>query len=714
MLPFRFSLGLILLGIIVLGCSFSKPLDLSAGRYIITAPQDALSEKWASYLFFHLSKRSKDTQVVSHHEGNPDIKIPTGTRQVVVEVNSGMEDDYCVLISSKKVILKAKEEATALWLVYQFIELLSQQDSRITCSDLDPAIIGKTSGCFRFDFKYRDPHYAPNLDSDYSKILGNNTVEEDWGLWGHNLMRIIPKDAPSSIYAVVNGKIDRSQFNFASPELYLILENYVLDNYGDGQKVRANFVITPNDNDVVSLDPQSAQLGNTPENSTPAVSYLINQLAERFPYHKFFMLGYRTTKSPPELLLRENAGVLLSTISIQHGVPFETKSNAVNEFIGQVKLWKERGHLVYVWDYSSNFDDYFTPLPVLYGLQSNLKTYKQLGIDGVFLNASGYDYTSFEDVKTYVISALMKDHALDINSLVEKYYKKKYPASGKLHSDYYLGIEKDLQEHGKPYSLYGSFQEATNLYLNKQNFVRYYDALLKIESDLKGEEKDKVANLLTALSFTRLQLAYSEPTGIHGYLTTKGNGLEVRNEVRTWLKWLSRYAEVPSMERYKESGGEIQGYIQFWNQLIAKKYKLNLLSKGKLIWESEPDENYENLDLIKDSVLGYPQDYHIGWLINSAPSMMLRFEPSSAIHWKYIEIGFLHDPSRGFSLPKSVELYQGERLVKKWKSTELSIQGGKGFLRSDISVNPNLPVRFKILKQDNTRSIAIDEVMVLN
>src|SRR5690554_4394551 len=140
-------------------------------------------------------------------------------------------------------------------------------------------------------------------------------------------------------------------------------------------------MIALNDNDVVCLCDRCRALGNTPGNATPAVGYLLNKLAGEFPEHEFYTLAYRSTKTPPTSRWAENTGVFFTTIDLPKGIPLE-RSDALQIWRKSLEQWKEQVNNIYLWDYISNFDDYLTPLPVLYGFQGQLETFEKAGVKG--------------------------------------------------------------------------------------------------------------------------------------------------------------------------------------------------------------------------------------------------------------------------------------------------------------------------------------------
>ena len=131
--------------------------------------------------------------------------------------------------------------------------------------------------------------YIPGSETAEATSLGLNSIDSDWGLWGHNLSSVLPAKPSQTIYAKQNGSADRSQFCFSSNQLYEYIESYIIDHYGERKRNR--FAILPNDNDHVCTCPECTAAGNTKQDASPALFRLISRLAERFPTYQFVVAG---------------------------------------------------------------------------------------------------------------------------------------------------------------------------------------------------------------------------------------------------------------------------------------------------------------------------------------------------------------------------------------------------------------------------------------
>ncbi|MCE9107436.1 DUF4838 domain-containing protein [Bacteroides pyogenes] len=706
-----------ILSVLTIGCSAGNA-DLKAEKYIITAEEDAQSERWAEYLFNHLSKRSSDKSCVTLHKGTPQIKLAGGSKNIHFEVDPELETDYVIIHLSHRLHLRVRDSRTALWMVYQLIDNLAQADKRFDSSDIPPAVIGFKSANKDFSFTYREPFWKPNLDTDYSPLIGTNNVENDWGIWGHTLPQIMKNVDSEEIYALSNGTRNKEQFCFSSPVLFNRLKEYIIDNFGYGEEKGYSFTIMPNDNDIACTCHLCTKLGNTERNASRSVSDLIRKLSTTFPLHSFFTTAYQTTYAPPIEPLPSNAGVLFSTIKLPKGVALEDQP-AAEEFTQALSEWGTQTNNVYLWDYAANFDDYLTPLPVLYGLQKQLPFFKEKGIKGVFLNASGYDYSPFDDVKTYVAAALMMDIECDVDSLTASFFKKTYPETHQLLSDYYLSLEKKHEKRGKAYNLYGSIRESIKTYLDIDEFIAFYNELREKLKKAQREEREKLEKLYTALTFTRLQIAYTQGTEKWGYGTKEGNRVLINRETTAWIEDLRKADKYSDLKRYKETGGEISTYIDEWEKMVQAGYYENGLINGSIKILSKPDEGFENPRLLNDGTCGFPQDYHQGWYLSSTDDLAVEISAANIQNMNRIQMRCLQIEKHGIFAPEKIELQIDGKPISV--SIDKNVQNSPDSSYSIVtySLRMNLAsaakVSLKFCRKQVPKSIlAIDEIQILN
>ena len=489
-------------------------------------------------------------------------------------------------------------------------------------------------------FEYKEI-YLPHGITDASK-LGLNNVDNDWGIWGHNLSKVLPKNVSLSIYAAVGGTRNKEQFCFSSDQLYKYLEDYIDDNYSNSKKQR--FAILPNDNSLVCQCDLCKQAGNTATDASAAVHNLIKRLAERFPHHLFFTSYYQSTKSLPKEQMPENTGVLVSAMDY----PLSTMgSEQEDQFFALLKSWKQHMSRVYVWDYIQNFDDYFTPFPIFNVMQRRIWNYAQCGVSGIFLNGSGSDYSCMNRVRTYVLADLLKDPIHDWKPLITKYCHQFYPTAGDEIASYIYLLEASNAKYGKPLPMYEGMEKILYTYFLPEEFSPFHIRLTDLYHQTPDkEERERLALLVQAMSFTRLEI--------------KRINKHIHDGTAELMSQLEELSD-NKINYYNESYWSIFDYTREYREMIEHDLAYgdkNLLKDVKLVALTPLDEDYNDISILTDGQLGLPSNYHCGQMLSSAdPALRIAIPAVSGM--KKLRVSFTKNAIYHIALPTNVTLSVG-------------------------------------------------------
>lgn len=398
-------------------------------------------------------------------------------------------------------------------------------------------------------FALRSIYSPTNAQEEVRREYATHHVDYDWDLWGHNLKKIVGENADRAVYATVADTLCRAQYCFASEKLYRIVEAYILDQYGEGDaNYSARICIMPQDNRLACTCRRCTMVGNTVGNATPAVTRMLTRLAKRFPRHQFFTSSYHSTRAVPQDPLPDNVGVFVSAIDLQLRCDF-TQKKGYESFVNTVRQWKEKTKALYVWDYERNYEDYLSPFPCLYAMQSRLRLYRDLGVNGVFINGSGDEYSAFDDMQTAVLAQMLQNPDIDVDAAVRDFYAKYYPQTSELIGTYYLNLEHRTRQTNHLLPLYGTMEEMQEAYLDAEEFTEWRAALDKASKDTAGDERRRLNYLLTALSFTQLQLLHNK--SVHPDAALEEDMREV----------LRGHKELKGMTYYSETYKTIDEYL---------------------------------------------------------------------------------------------------------------------------------------------------------
>lgn len=673
------------------------PFDYYEDYCIVDAYNNKVDKHWTDYLQRHLSKRCLSPKIVSRNFANNENKI-----NISVHVDNSLGHEYNIVRTREEVRLIAKTEDVMLWLIYQFIAGVAQDDWRFNASDILPAVIEIQTQKANRAFELRSIYSPTNADGEMLSIRGTNHVDYDWALWGHNIWKIIGEKPDESVYALIDGKRSHEQYCFSSPALYSLIDEWVNDNYGKGTALKHdNFTIMPQDNALVCMCDECKKAGNTNNNATPAVTSMLLKLAKKYPNHNFFTSSYLTTVTPPKQKLPDNVGVFISAIDIPMQYEFKA-SKGYKAFNSMLESWKAVCNRIYIWEYDQNYDDYLTPYPCLYIMQKRMQYYSDAGVKGIFLNGSGDTYSSFDDLRTFVASALMVNPKTDVEKLITRFFKAKYPETADILTKYYQSLENSIKKSNKVLPLYDGISKAVETYLVPDEFESFWTTLDKTSKQIDTDERKLLSQLLTALSFTRMELLRLKPEQVTD--AKKENILEV----------LSEYSSVPGLDNYREANGAMSAYLEAWNTQPMLAGKQNRL-KGTTVTSNIKDGDVLPVSVLTDGRLGFSTDYHLNWLITGSKEFKVTVSKMPSAKGTLV-ISLLFAPQWRMWFPSSVEISQGSRSLAKIEP--VSPTGDKEVFKKEKieiplhDIDVKLPLIITMRNSDRKRStIACDEIL---
>jgi len=707
---YRFKVALILiLCLPILSSCKAGAFDFGVEKILILSNGDKESAVAADYLYKHVEKRNLNKKKFEVRRSDlAEVRNNEGT--IYIEIVPDLEFDYEIVNEGGKLSIFAKDKSTLKWLSYMLIEYLGNYH-QLDRAGLPPNYIDFNTSKVKFAFLYRDPHLQPNMDSDVSGILNTHNVDEDWGLWGHNLRKVFVGKANPKSLALINGQRTTEQFCFSAAETFSAIREFVLDQYGDGRDGGKWFMIAPNDNDIVCTCTTCLKSGNSATSATPAVVNLLNRLAQEFPKHHFYTTAYRTTLAPPTVALQGNTGVLVSTIDLSKAQKLKDSDPSVSSFISLLGKWKQHSSSIYLWDYISNFDDYLSPYPVLMRAKEQFQFFENLGVQGLFLNGSGYDYSPFDDVKTYVLSALMINPHLDVATLVSKYYARFYPVSGELLAEYLLDLENNSAAENKNLGLYMSFREAMKTYLDVNKVKQLYADLLTLKGKLSGDEKERIDKLISALSYVLLQAAYHNGTIDNGFFVINDGKITLSANNEEVLARLKDGVDNKLITVYKEDNGDLATYLKEWYTWQEKVTFINLLQSVK-VKSLNSGVVLDESSLLTDNKPGFISDFNQGWFLTGEDIGLEGTFNTTNSSTKGIQITFLLNDRHRMLLPERIEIFSDGQLITQFTKADFFINKNSAQIKKNLNVPTGKKVELKIFKNRELKNsvIACDEI----
>jgi hypothetical protein len=714
MIRFNFMF-LLFIAVLNIACSKSgKVLKTIPDSYIVSFG-DSISYKAAKICYDEFTTHI-DKKLVSLKKLK-EIKNDINKQTIILNLDSALSSDGNVAINTDEnsVNLYGKDSKSLIWVFVQYLKKQGEIDKRINTKSIPPPIVPFESiQNFDFAFQYREPFFQPNLLVENNRILSTNNLEEDWGIWGHNLGKLLAKKPKEDYFSKINGKINSDQICFSSLKTYQFLENYILDNFGYGNNdYSVNFTIVPNDNTLVCMCDDCQKQGNTKSNASPSVLAFIKHIAEKYPHHNFFTIDYLTVKNTSNERLPKNVGVFVSAIDVPFKLNFVNNTNTIN-FETKVNDWKKSVENVYVWDYVSNFDDYLTPFPNLNVSKERFKFYKKIGIKGVFCNGSGYDYTTFQDLKTYILSALLINPEVDIKWLTTKFYEQYYPKFGSKIASYVNATENNLIQNNTSLNIYGGIGGALKSYLNESDFISFYSFLQSAIENRNDDESKCIKKMLSALTFTCLQIGAVNGSKKNGYIHFNNSQAKIATDFLVFLNYLEENYLLDKIENFKESQGNLKKYLSETKAILldSKDIKNDQLLFKKIEVLSRLDEDYQKIEMLTDGLKGIPSDYHTNWMFFTSDDLIFKL-PEILPKGKYgLQISFLCNKKLKLGTPLKIEIFVGNKMIAVENFQNSPLEKERLTTQINFESYSSDKINVRVTSNNEFKKMACDEIVL--
>lgn len=582
---------------------------------------------------------------------------------ILLRTNPTQKSNFCFFKKNKNITIQGNTAQNLVFGITDFFKRYSNlnfQEKNLVQnqSELQKeiAVPKQFSICDSPAFEYREPYYSPNFQPEFRAWNKTNYLELEWGIWGHNLPKILKEyNLPQSVYAKVGNKRVQNQFCFTSEELFNLVNEKVKGIYNTDHALD-KYMILPNDNTIVCSCDTCKAAGNTSADAAPAVFSFLNKLAKSNQNLAFFTTAYTTVKEIPNFKAEDNTGIFYSTIGIQKGIPIED-SEYFKTFENDMKRWRAYVKNVYIWDYTVNFDNYFDIYPVIKVSQKNLKLYQKLGVNGIFFHGSEYNYSTFQELKATLLAKLLWNPDINVDEEITDYFHHKFPE--KLAEDltiFYLFIDNTFLKSNQELSIYSGIQETVKKYLDSKIFFDFYD---KFDTYYEDNKLDKeYLRIATGLTFLKLEIMRNFGLDKDGFgVLTENNEISVKEEISILLDKLASYSRSSDLKTYNEVQYKINDYIASWRETVSKYHKRkHYFYKKPFEVISKLDEDYKDINVLNDGAFGL-KDYNTNWHITSIDDLVLKIEKRHISESKQITFSFLQDTKHAIFFPASIAIY---------------------------------------------------------
>lgn len=249
--------------------------------------------------------------------------------------------------------------------------------------------------------------------------------------------------------------------------------------------------------------------------------WFVNKLAERtskvHPDKLIGTLAYMYTEDPPKnMKMHPNVAVWLCHMFPScDSHPIETcPLNA--DYKRRALAWSEICDHLYIWHYIVDFAHYYNPFPNLRAFATDLKFYRRIGVESVYLQAMGHGGGGgeFSLLRGYLAAKLAWNPDQDLDALIADFLNGYYGAAGPHIHQYVTKLHDKVADENIHMHLYTNPAQG---YLPDEVMVRAHQLFDKAEQAVQGDDE-----LLERVRVCRMPLSYAGMFPRNGYKIEDG------------------------------------------------------------------------------------------------------------------------------------------------------------------------------------------------
>lgn len=403
------------------------------------------------------------------------------------------------------------------------------------------------------DFEYRDAYFRDAFDGAFAakRMLNTSVADVSREKGGnvkffsahHTFESLLPSkryfEAHPEYYAFIDGKRTPTQPCLSNPDVVREMTENLMQTIKENPHARV-FSVAQNDNQLYCQCEKCRAIDEREGSPAGSMIEFVNRVAAAVEAYDPTLLihtfAYQYTRHAPKFVRpRENVIVRLCNIECEWSEPFEVLAerdpdSEAAAFLRDVRNWTAISDRVYIWDYAVNYANYLQPFANYYQMAENIRYYKRMGICGVLMEGN-FSYgggASMDELKSYLISALLWDSTQDVDSLIDEFLTGVYGKGAPYLREYINRTSEAVKGHrlgiydapDAPYFTDEALEEYDRLFcmaedaaendtvrerIAKEHLAIRYTRVARIESDAKrAEATDDLAEMILRFRLTEI------------------------------------------------------------------------------------------------------------------------------------------------------------------------------------------------------------------
>lgn len=296
-------------------------------------------------------------------------------------------------------------------------------------------------------FEYREPYYTEAFNgvwAYHNRVNGNSQALDNnmggkvsYGPFVHTFSSLVPPEkyfaTHPEYFSMVNGKrMDGyAQLCLTNPDVLKISIEQVRQWIRDMPNATI-FSVSQNDTGY-NCQCDKCKAVEKEEGAPSGVALrFVNAVADAIkqesPNVLIDTLAYQWTEDPPKLVRpHSNVRVRLAPISACFAHPMDGCTENKKPY-ANLQAWGKITNQLYIWHYSTNFANYFQPLPDLDEIAGDIPIFKKNGVVGLFYEGAYGPLGGGEmaELKSYLMAKMMWNTSAPVKPIITDFLKGVY------------------------------------------------------------------------------------------------------------------------------------------------------------------------------------------------------------------------------------------------------------------------------------------------
>lgn len=642
-------------------------------RIIIPAAATEKEKHAAEVLADYLNQATRASYYIY-----PDT-VPVGSYEILIgrtihntKLLPLMDDnEYVIETRDKSLLLYGGNENGVIYAVYNFLEKYLQ--ARMFSSDyVQVKSFSKLIIPDVISFKeapkiiFRDYHYTATVNDKYREWHGlmqhfSDTATSQWGMFVHTFDKLIPAaeyfDTHPEYFAFYGGKRQPSQLCLSNDSVFLLLVNNLKLKIANNPKAKY-WSVSQNDNFGYCQCERCHAVDSIEGSPSGSVIRFVNKVAAQFPDKVISTLAYEYTRSAPLVTVpAKNVNIMFCSIECNRSLPIKDDPSSAS-FRKDFEDWCKLTHNILVWDYVVQFSNYISPFPNFKVLQPNIQYFYEHGVTDIFEQGSSGDWSTFGEMKAYVIAALLWNPYVNVDSVINEFANGFYGAGAKDVLKYYKQLDQNLTASKAGLDIFGNPVTPNKTWLTTADLKNYNASINKAIAAADPYLRMNVMKESLTLQYVFLEQAKFYGTGEYG-IFEKHNGKWIAKEsVKKAVADFVSGMKSQHLNHLNENGLTPDDYAKQWEHIFEHGMIEHLAMDKKVSFEIAYSEKYpaKGAATLTDGIGGF-DDYHYNWLGWEGTDMTAVVDLGTTQNINSVSCDFMDDQKSWIFFPSGVEYF---------------------------------------------------------